>query len=78
MGQEVAAPPSGAMRRRPKPAVVLMRPVPAGYSDRQARCPRCDRDGAEVVGVIVRRLVFRCGRCGTRFHRVVRLVALER
>ena len=66
------------MRRRPKPVVVPMRPVPVGYGDREARCPRCDLDGAQVVGVIALRLVFRCGRCGTKFHRAQRLVALER
>jgi len=56
------------MRRRPKPVVVPMRPVPAGYDDQRARCPRCDTFGAEVVGVIALRLVFRCGRCGTKFY----------
>ncbi len=56
------------MRRRPKPVVVPMRPVPQGYDGVQARCPACGSDGAEVVGVIARRLVFRCG-CGVKFHR---------
>jgi len=56
------------MRRRPKPVVVPMRPVPDGYGDQRARCPRCDTFGAEVVGVIALRLVFRCGRCGTKFY----------
>lgn len=44
-----------------------MRPVPVGYGDRHARCPRCDAGGAEVVGVIALRLVFRCGSCGVKF-----------
>jgi DNA-directed RNA polymerase subunit RPC12/RpoP len=57
------------MRRRPKPAVVPMRPVPQGYTGRLARCPACGDDGAGVVGVIALRLVFRCARCGVKFHR---------
>lgn len=56
------------MRRRPKPVVVPMRPVPDGYGDQRARCPRCDTFGAGVVGVIALRLVFRCDRCGTKFY----------
>jgi len=55
------------VRRRPKPVVVPMRPVPVGYEDRQARCPRCDVGPGEVVGMIALRLVFRCGRCGVKF-----------
>jgi hypothetical protein len=56
------------MRRRPKPVVVPMQPVPAGYGDQRARCPRCDVYGAEVVGVIALRLVYRCGACGVKFY----------
>jgi len=55
-----------------------MRPVPLGYAAREARCPACDQDGAEVVGVIALRLVFRCGRCGVKFHEASRLLAAER
>ena len=58
------------VRRRPKPVVLPMRPVPVGYGSHQARCPRCDAFGAEVVGVIALRLVFRCASCGTRFFQV--------
>jgi hypothetical protein len=58
-----------SMRRRPKPAVLPLRPVPAGYDAGRARCPACAADGAEVVGMIARRLVFRCGGCGVKFHR---------
>jgi uncharacterized protein (DUF983 family) len=57
------------MRRKPKPAVVPMRPVPQGYTASRARCPACGDDGAGVVGVIALRLVFRCGACGVKFHR---------
>jgi len=57
------------MRRKPKPAVVPMRPVPQGYTADRARCPACGEDGAGVVGVIALRLVFRCAGCGVRFHR---------
>jgi uncharacterized C2H2 Zn-finger protein len=66
------------VRRRPKPVVVPMRPVPAGYAEHHARCPRCDDEGAQVVGVIALRLVFRCTRCGVKFHRASRLLAMER
>lgn len=62
------------MRRRPKPVVVPMRPVPTAYATDQARCPACGTDGAETVGVIALRLVFRCGRCGVKFHRSQRLL----
>jgi DNA-directed RNA polymerase subunit RPC12/RpoP len=57
------------MRRKPKPAVVPMRPVPRAYASSHARCPACGDDGAEVVGVIALRLVFRCSGCGVKFHR---------
>ncbi len=63
-----------AMRRRPKPVVVPMRPVPQGYDDHQARCPSCDTDGAAVVGVIALRLVYRCGRCGVKFYQANRVL----
>jgi len=63
------------VRRRPKPVVLPLRPVPAAYREHQARCPRCDRDGAEVVGVIALRLVFRCSWCGAKFHRASRVLA---
>jgi hypothetical protein len=62
------------MRRRPKPAVVPMRPVPQEYAGHHARCPACGADGAGVVGVIALRLVFRCADCGVKFHRSERLL----
>lgn len=62
------------MRRRPKPVVVPMRPVPQQFAADQARCPACGTDGAEVVGVIALRLVFRCGRCAVKFHRSQQLL----
>ncbi|HZS13473.1 MAG TPA: hypothetical protein VFC09_02635 [Candidatus Dormibacteraeota bacterium] len=64
------------MRRRPKPVVVPMRPVPEAYSGHRARCPGCGEEGAEVVGVIALRLVFRCGQCGVKFHRTDRWLAV--
>lgn len=57
------------MRRKPKPVVVPMRPVPQAFAANQARCPACGTDGAATVGVIALRLVFRCQRCGVKFHR---------
>ena len=57
------------MRRKPKPAVVPIQPVPQAYAGRRARCPACAEDGAAVVGVIALRLVFRCQSCGVKFHR---------
>jgi hypothetical protein len=62
------------MRRRPKPAVVPMRPVPVAFAEHHARCPACGADGAAVVGVIALRLVFRCSGCGVKFHRSERLL----
>jgi DNA-directed RNA polymerase subunit RPC12/RpoP len=62
------------MRRKPKPAVVPMQPVPQAYAARQARCPACGEDGAGVVGVIALRLVFRCSGCGVKFHHAERLL----
>jgi hypothetical protein len=62
------------MRRKPKPAVVPMQPVPPGYDDRRARCPSCGNEGAGVVGVIALRLVFRCEECGVKFHPASRVV----
>ncbi len=46
-----------------------MRPVPVGYAEHHARCPRCDAGDAQVVGVIALRLVFRCGACGVKFFK---------
>lgn len=63
------------MRRRPKPVVVPMRPVPVEFAEARARCPACGSDGAAVVGVIALRLVFRCERCGVKFHRSTTLLA---
>ena len=62
------------MRRKPKPVVVPMRPVPEQHAADLARCPGCGADGAATVGVIALRLVFRCERCGVKFHRVERLL----
>jgi hypothetical protein len=56
------------MRRKPKPAVVPMRPVPEAFATQRARCPGCGDDGAAVVGVIALRLVHRCACCGIRFY----------
>jgi DNA-directed RNA polymerase subunit RPC12/RpoP len=50
-----------------------MDPVPPGYDDRRARCPGCSDEGAIVVGVIALRLVFRCHRCGVKFHPAARV-----
>jgi uncharacterized protein (DUF983 family) len=63
----------GVMRRRPKPVVVPMRPVPVGYDGQRARCPSCDADG-QVVGVIALRLVYRCGNCGVKFYQAERVL----
>jgi transcription elongation factor Elf1 len=62
------------MRRKPKPVVVPMQPVPRAFAAHQARCPGCGEDGAATVGVIALRLVFRCGSCGVKFHRSARLL----
>lgn len=70
-----AAPGCRGMRRKPKPVVVPMRPVPQGYTGDRARCPACGDDGAGVVGVIALRLVFRCGACGVKFHRATATLA---
>jgi hypothetical protein len=62
------------MRRRPKPAVLPIRLLPDGYDGRLARCPACGADGAQVMGEIARRLVFRCGGCSVKFHRAEKLL----
>ena len=56
------------MRRRPKPVVLAMRPVPDAFAAFRARCPRCEDPDAEVVGVIALRLVYRCRACGVKFY----------
>ena len=62
------------MRRRPKPVVLPLRPVPQTYAANEARCPACGTDGATTVGVLAMRLVYQCPGCGAKFHRVSRVL----
>ena len=56
-------------RRRP-PIDIYTTPVPDRYARTAARCPACAGSG-QPIGMVVDKLVFRCGECGIRFKVLV-------
>jgi len=58
------------MARKYKPVELPLRQVPAALATEEATCPNCNDRHAGVVGRMGLRLVFRCGRCLVRFHRI--------
>ena len=55
--------------RKYKPIELPLRAVPDDLAAQHAACPNCQDRGANVIGRLGLRLVFKCERCRVRFYR---------